>query len=148
MQWCYNQDIHILSWKKILSFLQAMRGLELIMWYQGQCTVKKIEYFAQLSAAVKIDLGLDIQSLSKCPFLNVFSKTYRPTKVDVLGNWEVIILFRNSWLFFLASYRGTLNWLLMSLKVHQSWRHHINHAVSMNLPALLWQLLKLFPVVC
>ena len=43
------------------------------------------------SAAVKIDLGLEIQSLPKCPFLIVFSKMYRPTKVNVLGNWEVSI---------------------------------------------------------
>ena len=73
------------------------------------CTVEKKRYFAQLSAAVKIDLGLEIQSLSKRPFLNVFSKMYCPTNVDVLGNWEVRTLFKNVWRFFFVLYRGTLN---------------------------------------
>ena len=34
---------------------------------------------------MKIDLGMEIQSLPKYPFLTVFSKMYRPTKVDVQG---------------------------------------------------------------
>ena len=68
-----------------------------------------VEYFAQLSAAVKIDLELEIQSLPKCPFLNVFSNIYGLTKVDVLGNWEVNIFFRNLWRLFFVFYRGTLN---------------------------------------
>ena len=54
----------------------------------------------QITASVKIDLVFEIQFLLKCPFLTVFSKIYRPTKVDVLGLWEVSILFRNSWRFF------------------------------------------------
>ena len=115
--------------------------------FGGQCTVEKKEYFARLSAAMKIDLPLEIQYLPKCPFLNVFSKIYCPTKVDVLGNWEVSILFRNLLRFFFCFYWGSLNWLCISLKWHQSWRHHMIQAVSMNWPALLWQLLKLFPVV-
>ena len=115
--------------------------------FYWHCTVEKKEYFAQLSAVVKIDFGLEIQSLPKCPFLNVFIRIYRPTKVDVLGNWEVCILFRNLWRFFVCFYRGTLYWLLMSLKWHQSWHNYINKAVFMNWPALLWQLLKLYPVV-
>ena len=57
---------------------------------------------------MNIDLGLKIKSLPKCPFLNVFSKAYRPTKVDVLG-WEVSILFRNLWRFFFVLYWGTPN---------------------------------------
>ena len=56
-----------------------------------ECTVEWKEYFAQLSAAVKIDSGLEIQSLPKCLFLNVFSEIYCLTKVDVLGNWDVSI---------------------------------------------------------
>ena len=71
-----------------------------------QCTVEKKEYCAQLSATLKINLELKIKSQSKYPFLNVFSKTYRPTKVNVLGNWEVSILFRNSWRFFFVLYPG------------------------------------------
>ena len=65
----------------------------------------KLTYFVQLTDAVNFDLGLEIQSLPKCPFLTVFSKTYFPTKVDVLGPWEVSILFRNAWHFFFALYR-------------------------------------------
>ena len=84
-------------------------------------------------------MGLEIQSLSKCPFLNVFSKNYCPTKVDVLGNWEVSILFRDLWRFFFVLYRGTLNWLLMSLKWHLSWRHHINQAGTHQAPPNLKQ---------
>ena len=41
--------------------------------------------FFQLTASVKIDLGLEFQFLLKCPVLTVFSKMYGPTKVDVLG---------------------------------------------------------------
>ena len=80
-----------------------------------------VEFFlAQLGAGLKIDLGLKIKSLPKFRFLNVFSKTYRPTKVKVLGNRKVCIFFRNLWRFFFVLYRGTLNLLLMSLKWHQS----------------------------
>ena len=50
-----------------------------------------------MHAALKFDMGLKIKSLLKCPFLNVCSKTFRPTKVNMLGNWEVSILFRNLW---------------------------------------------------
>ena len=50
------------------------------------------DYFAQLNAAVKMDLELEIQSLTKCPFLTVFSKIICPTKVNGLGNWEISIL--------------------------------------------------------
>ena len=50
---------------------------------------------------MKIDLGLEIQFLLKCPFLTtVVSKIDRQTKVDVIGTWEVSILFYNSWRFF------------------------------------------------
>ena len=35
-----------------------------------------------------------------CTFLTVFSQIYRPTKVDVLGTWEVNILINNSCRFF------------------------------------------------
>ena len=64
------------------------------------------DYFGQLTAAVNLNLGLKIQSLPKCPFLTVFSKTYRPTKVDVLGPWEAGILFRNLWRFFFCFIPG------------------------------------------
>ena len=36
--------------------------------------------FSQLTDFVKIDLGLEIQSLLKLSFLTVFSKIYRLTK--------------------------------------------------------------------
>ena len=94
-----------------------------LIWKNVHSGVERI--FSQLSAALKFDLGLKIKSLLKCPFLNVFSKTYHPIKVNVLGNWEFNILFRNLWHFFFVLYLGTLNWLLTSLKWHQSWRHHI-----------------------
>ena len=55
---------------------------------------------------MKIVLGLKIKSLPKCPFLNVYSKTYRPTEVAVLGNWEVRILFRNLWHFLFCFISG------------------------------------------
>ena len=64
--------------------------------------------FAQLTASVKIYLGLNIQSQLKYSSLNVFIEMYCPTTVDVLGTWEVSILFRNSWCFFFVLYRGTL----------------------------------------
>ena len=72
-------------------------------------TVEKKEQFAQLSAAVKFDFRLEIQSLPKCLFLNVFSITYRPAKVNVLGTWEVSVLFRNLLFFFFVLYRFTLH---------------------------------------
>ena len=62
----------------------------------------------QLSAALKTDLGIKIKSLQKCPFLNVFSKTYCPTKVNVLGNWEARISFRNFWRFSFVLYQSWL----------------------------------------
>ena len=74
-----------------------------------KCTVELKQEFAKLSAAMKTDLGLEIQSVPKCPFLTVFSKSYRPTKVNVLGNWEVSIFFRNLWRLFFVFYWGTLN---------------------------------------
>ena len=98
---------------------------------------------AQLSAAAKVQLGLEIQSLLNCPFLTLFSKIYRPTKVDVLGTWEVGICFKNAWPFFFCFVPGTLKWLLMPLKWHQSSRHHIFPASFTNEPALYWQLLKI-----
>ena len=45
-------------------------------------------------AALKMVLGLKIKFLPKCLFLTVFSKTYLPTKVNMLGNWEVSMLWR------------------------------------------------------
>ena len=75
----------------------------------SQLTVEWENYFAQLSAAVKIDLRLEIQSLQKFPFLTVLSKIYHLTKVNVLGTWEVSILFRNLWRFFFVFDRGTLS---------------------------------------
>ena len=60
------------------------------------------DYFAQITASVKIYLGLEIQFMLKCLFLTVFSKVKHPTKVDVLGIWEVSILF------LVVLYRGTL----------------------------------------
>ena len=65
-----------------------------------QSTVEYKDYFVQLSAAVKIYFGLEIQSLPKCLFLTVFAKIYCPTKVNLLGNWEVSIFFRNMCRFF------------------------------------------------
>ena len=54
---------------------------------------------AQLSAAVKVQLRFESQFLLKCPFLIVFSQIYRPTKVDVLGTWDVGILLKKFWRF-------------------------------------------------
>ena len=89
---------------------------------------------AQLSTAGKVQPGLEIQSLLKCLFLTLFSKMYRPTKIDVLSALEVGIFLRNSWRFFFVLCRGPLKCLLMYLKWHQSWRHHIYQAISMNEP--------------
>ena len=82
-----------------------------IIWRSVDCTVEQKDYFAQLTAAVKIDLGLEIQSLPKCPFLTVFSKIYCPTKNNVPGNWEISILFRDLCRFFFVLCRGTLNYI-------------------------------------
>ena len=81
-------------------------------------------------------LGLEIQFLLKFSFLTMYSKIYRPTKVDILGTREIGIFFRNSWRFFFVLYLGTLKLLLMSQKWHQSWRHHFYQAISMNGPSL------------
>ena len=55
------------------------------------------DYFAQLTASVKITMGFDIQFLLKCPILTVFSLIYHPTKVDVLGKLvsylEIFVLY-------------------------------------------------------
>ena len=66
------------------------------------CKIILISHWTDLSAqwsrkincffvVVKIDLGFEIQFLLKCPFLTVFSKIYRLTKVDVLGTWDIYI---------------------------------------------------------
>ena len=95
----FSQIVGASSWR-----VCYQRGLPRLVYLghnlEFQCTVEQKDFFAQLTAAVKIDLGLEIQSLPKCPFLTVFSKIYRPTKVNMLGNWEVSILFRNLWRFF------------------------------------------------
>ena len=73
---------------------------------------------------MKIDLELEIQSLTKCPVLNVFSKIYRLTKVDVLGDWEVGNLFRNLWRFFcdIPGYPKLTPYVLkMAPKLTSSW---------------------------
>ena len=44
--------------------------------------------FAQLSAAVMIELGLESQPPPKWLFLTMLSKMYSPTKIDVLGTWQ------------------------------------------------------------
>ena len=46
------------------------------------------------------------------------------------------IWFRNLWPIFFVWYQGTLGLLFMSKKWHQSRRHQINQAISMNGPAL------------
>ena len=60
-------------------------------------------YFAELRAAVKTDLGLESQSPPKWPFLTVFSKTYDPTKIDVLGTLKDSILFQMPHSYFFLS---------------------------------------------
>ena len=84
----------------------------------------------------KFNLDLKASLRTKRPFLTAFSKRNGPTKIEKLGTWQDSIWFRNLWRFFSVLYRGTLGWLLMSLKWHQSWRHHIYQAISMNWPAL------------
>ena len=73
-----------------------------------QCTVEAIKFFAQLSVAVKIELGLESHPLAKQPFLTAFCKTHGPTKLEELGTWQASILFRILWPFFFVLYRGTL----------------------------------------
>ena len=87
------------------SMTESVQWADLVK-IQTHCTVEKKDYFVQLTAAVKIYLELEIQSLPKCPLLTVFGKMYCLTKVNVLGNWEVSILFKNVWLFFFCFVRG------------------------------------------
>ena len=47
------------------------------------------DYFAQLTASVKIDFGLEMKSLLKCPFLTVFIKIYRPTKLGTFFGFNL-----------------------------------------------------------
>ena len=75
---------------------------------------------AQLSAAVKVQLGFESQPPQKRPFLTALSKIHGPTKLDKLDTWQNSIWFRNLWPFFFVLSWGTLGLLLMSLKWHQS----------------------------
>ena len=69
-----------------------------------------------ITASVTVDLVFEIPFLLKFLFLTVFSKIYCPTKEDVLGTWEVIILFINSWRFFGCFIPGYPKVTVMSLK--------------------------------
>ena len=77
---------------------------------------------AQLSAAVKVQLGFQSQPLPKRPFMTAFSKINDQTNIvgEKLGTLQNSIWLRNLWPFFLVLYQGTLGLLLMSLKWHQS----------------------------
>ena len=95
--------------KRLSGLKYAVFNFSLIPCLLGEhCTVEQKDYFTQLYASVKTDIKLDIPFLLKCPFRTVFGKIYRPTKSNLLGTWEVSILFRNSWRFFFVLYRGTL----------------------------------------
>ena len=74
------------------------------------CGVERL--FFSINCFVKIYFGLEIQFLLKCLFLTVFSKIYRPTKVDMLGAWEVSISLRNSWRFFIPGYPKVTHYVL------------------------------------
>ena len=105
---------------------------------------------AQLSAALKVQLEFESQFLLKCPFLIVFSKIYRPTKVDVLGTWEVGILLRNSWRFFFVSLLGypkvtsyvpKMASTMMSLYISSSFSKLACHLVTAfeTIPVVSWR---------
>ena len=100
--------------------------------------------FSQLTASVKIDLGLEIQFLLKCLFLTVFSKIYRPTKVDVLGTWEIGILLRNLWCLFLLGYPKVTPYVpKMAAKLTSSYISSNFHKLACHLVAAF----ETFPVV-
>ena len=119
---------NIIAWQLQQHILWHLAGDLCLLFVLIQCTVRQKDYFAQLTASVKIYLGFKIHFLLKCPFLTVFGKIYSLTKVDVLGTWEVTILFRNS---------GASCFVLY-------WGHHIFQEISINWPATYWQLLKQF----
>ena len=101
----------------------------------------------QLIASVKIDLGFEVQFLLNCSFLTVFSKTYRPTKEDVLGTWEVGILVRNLWRLFFCF---TLGYPYVTPYVPKMSSRWTSSYISTNFPELACHLVaafETFPVV-
>ena len=69
------------------------------------CVTRQFTY-AQLSAAVKVELGFESQPPQKWPFLTVFSKINCQTKIVKLGTWKDSIRFRNVWRLFFCFIPG------------------------------------------
>ena len=89
---------------------------------------------------MKIDLGLEIQSLLKRPFLTLLSKIYRLTKVDVLGTCKVSIFF----VCFMAGYLKVTPYIpKMAAKLTSSYLSNNFHELACHLVAAL----ETFPVV-